>query len=73
VRVNIEAVYEPPQIGEVNGVHMLNDDNMAMADMIAGALKLEKVGWVFTSVNTDTFLSSSEIRKIAELQQQHVV
>lgn len=52
---------------------MLNDDNMAMADMIAGALKLEKVGWVFTSVNTDTFLSSSEIRKIAELQQQHVV
>ena len=25
VRVNVEAVYEPPQIGEINGVQTLDD------------------------------------------------
>lgn len=25
VRVNVEAVYEPPQIGEINGVEPLDD------------------------------------------------
>jgi nuclear protein localization family protein 4 len=25
VRVNIEAVYEPPQMGEINGVEALDD------------------------------------------------
>jgi hypothetical protein len=34
--------------------------------MIAEALTLEKVGWIFTSINSDTFLSSQEVRKIAK-------
>jgi nuclear protein localization protein 4 homolog len=67
VRVNIEALYEPPQIGEINGVQALDDPNMAKIDMVAEALSLEKVGWIFTSINQDTFLTSQEIRKVAQL------
>ena len=65
VRVNIEAIYEPPQIGEINGVEPLDDPNEAKIDMLAESLGLEKVGWLFTSINHDTFLSSSEVRKVA--------
>ena len=38
VRVNIEAIYEPPQIGEVRGVQPLDDPGRTLADMIAEAL-----------------------------------
>ena len=51
VRVNIEAIYEPPQIGETNDVIPLNDDKRYIVDMVAEALTLERVGWVFTSIN----------------------
>lgn len=37
--------------------------------MLAESLSLEKVGWVFTSINSDTFLSSQEVRKIAKYQE----
>lgn len=66
VRVNIEALYEPPQVGEINGVEPLEDAYQTKVDMIAEALSLEKVGWVFTSINQETFLTSQEIRKIAQ-------
>ncbi len=66
VRVNVEAIYEPPQIGEINGVEPLDDPLQSRVDMIAESLSLEKVGWVFTSINTDTFLSSVEVRRIAK-------
>lgn len=65
VRVNIEALYEPKQIGEINGVERLEDPFLNKVDMIAGALSLERVGWIFTSINQDTFLTSQEIRKVA--------
>ena len=65
VRVNIEALYEPKQIGEINGVEPLEDPFLNKVDMIAGALSLERVGWIFTSINQDTFLTSQEIRKVA--------
>lgn len=65
VRVNVEVVYEPPQIGEINGVESLDDPMQSKVDMIAESLSLEKVGWIFTSINHDAFLSSSEVRKIA--------
>lgn len=73
VRVNIEAIYEPPQIGEINGVEPLDDPFEGRVDMIASALSLEKVGWIFTSINHDTFLSSQEVRKVAQLQQKYLV
>ena len=65
VRVNIEALYEPKQIGEINGVEPLEDPFLNKVDMIAGARSLERVGWIITSINQDTFLTSQEIRKVA--------
>lgn len=41
--------------------------------MIAEALTLEKVGWIFTSINHDTFLSAQEVRRIARYQEQYKV
>jgi nuclear protein localization family protein 4 len=38
VRVNVEALYEPPQIGEINGVQPLEDKMASRVDMIAEAL-----------------------------------
>jgi nuclear protein localization family protein 4 len=58
VRVNIEALYEPPQIGEINGVMEQDDPHQNAVDRIASALSLERVGWIFTSINHDTFLTS---------------
>mmetsp|Transcript_25479 Transcript_25479/g.19236 ORF Transcript_25479/g.19236 Transcript_25479/m.19236 type:complete len:107 (-) Transcript_25479:89-409(-) len=65
VRVNVEAVYEPPQIGEMGGVQPLDDPLEAKVNMIAEALSLERVGWIFTSINQDVFLTSQEVRQIA--------
>jgi len=58
VRVNVEAIYEPPQLGEINGVEPLDDPNQAKVDMIAEALTFERVGMMFTTINHDTFLTS---------------
>lgn len=66
VRVNVEIVYEPPQIGEINGVEPIEDPMISKVDMMAEALSLERVGWIFTSINHDAFLSSQEVRKIAK-------
>lgn len=41
--------------------------------MIAEALTLEKVGWIFTSINHDAFLTSQDVRKVAKLQEQYKV
>ena len=38
VRVNIEAVSEPPQVGEINGVQLLDDPFRSKVDMIAESL-----------------------------------
>lgn len=72
VRAVVEVIYEPPQIGDINGFQLLNDPYADLADMIAGALGFEKIGWLFTSINHDTYLSSTEIRQAAQFQQQHV-
>lgn len=44
VRVNIEAIYDPPQINEMDGFVELDDPNLHKVDMIASALGLERVG-----------------------------
>ena len=38
VRVNVEAIYEPPQIGENAGVQPLDDPLRSKVDMIAESL-----------------------------------
>lgn len=43
----------------------MEDPLQSKVDMIAEALTLEKVGWIFTSINHDAFLTSQEVRKIA--------
>lgn len=50
VRVNVEAIYEPKQEGEMNAVMPLDDPMESKVDMIAEGLGFEKVGWMFTSI-----------------------
>ena len=60
VRVNVEAIYEPPQIGDLRGVKYLDDPWRNKVDMISESLSLERVGWIFTSKNDEkTFMTSS--------------
>ena len=51
VRVNVEAIYEPPQVGDVRGVQPLDDPFRTNVDMLAESLSLERVGMIFTSLN----------------------
>jgi nuclear protein localization family protein 4 len=73
VRVNIEALYEPPQLGEINGVTVLDDPRQSKVDRLAESLSLEKVGWIFTSINQETFLTAQEIRQVARYQELYKV
>jgi nuclear protein localization family protein 4 len=57
VRVNVEAIYEPRLEGEMNAVIPLDDPQQANVDMIAESLGFEKVGWMFTSITSDVFLT----------------
>lgn len=68
VRVNVEAIYEPPQIGELNGVTALDDPFRTKVDMVAEALSLERVGYIFTTLNKDkVFMTSNQLRQSADL------
>lgn len=69
VRVNVEAIYEPPQIGEQNGFMMLDDPGRTHADMVASSLGLERIGHIFTSTNKEKiFLTSDQMRMAARHQ-----
>ena len=71
IRAVVECIYEPIQNGDMNGIQFLDDPYAYYADLIASELQLEKIGWIFTSINHDAFLSSHEIRKAAEFQEQY--
>ena len=59
VRVNVEAIYEPPQVGDVKTVIPMDDPFRTQVDIIAEACSLERVGWIFTSLNQEkTFMTS---------------
>lgn len=74
VRVNVEALYEPPQVGEMNGFQALDDPQRSVADMIAESLSLERVGYIFTTLNKEkVFMTSDQMRYSAKLQQEHYV
>lgn len=51
VRANVEAIYEPPQLGEMHGFQELEDQKGHIVDMIASACGLEKIGWIFTKID----------------------
>ena len=65
VRAIVEAIYEPPQKGSVGGFELLMDPFEREVSLIASGLGLEKIGWIFTTINHDCFLSSEEIRMAA--------
>jgi len=44
VRVNVEAIYDPPQIAEMNGFYELDDPKRVQVDLLAESLGLELVG-----------------------------
>ena len=68
VRVNVEAIYEPPQIGEMGGVQPLDDPYRPKVDMVASALSLERVGWIYTTLNHDkVYMTSHQLREAARL------
>ena len=69
VRVNIECIYDPPQISEMNGFIEMDDPGLHKVDMIANTLGLERVGTIFTKIDQDTLLTSEEVKKAAQMQQ----
>ena len=73
VRVNIECLYDPLQFGETNGFTILQDDKSYQVDEVAKSLGLQKVGWIYTSLNHESFLTPKEIREIAQKQEEFSV
>lgn len=68
VRAVVEAIYEPPQDGDMNGFCILDDPYETVVELIASGLGLTRVGMIFTSINHDIPLSSKEIRMAAKYQ-----
>lgn len=73
MRTVVEAIYEPPQIGDLHGVRPLEDRKRSLVDEVAKALDMTLVGWIFTSSNAEVFLTASETLEIARLQEQHAI
>jgi len=67
VRINVEAIYEPPQYGDENGFHILEDEQEYIVDLLANNLTLERVGWVFTCNEEEHYISPENIKRIAEM------
>jgi len=65
VRAIIEAVYEPPQTGDINSVQLLSDPFEPHLERIAESLGFERIGWIITDINHDIALDSKLVRKAA--------
>lgn len=73
MRAIVEAVYEPPQKGDISGAMELEDKDRHIVDKIADALGFVRLGWIFTSLKADVFLTSSDVLRIAKLQEQNCI
>jgi nuclear protein localization family protein 4 len=51
IRCNVEALYDPPQVGDTSNIMELPDPKRHIVDMIAAALGLEHVGMMFTKLD----------------------
>ena len=73
MRAVVEAIYEPPQVGDLNGVRMLEDKSKTLVNRIAKALDLVHLGWIFTSSKAEVYLTAGDILDIARLQEEHSI
>jgi nuclear protein localization family protein 4 len=73
IRAIVEAIYEPPQHGTYNNVEIKQDAFQSQVDIIANGLGLQKIGWMYTSRDHDTFMSPQHIIKAAEYQNENLV
>lgn len=72
VRAIVEALYEPPQIGDETSVEPQRDSDIDLIDQIANSLGFECIGWIFTSLKEkDICLTSYDIRKAARYQLEY--
>jgi len=68
VRINVEALYEPPQTPQEKGFRLSKDNGEVYRDMIGAALQLEIVGMVYTrerGAGKIAALDSVEVRRMA--------
>lgn len=72
VRCVVEAIYDPPQIGDTNGQTELEDKRRPSVEMLAASLGFEHVGLLFTKIDQDTVLSEKEIRRAANMQNDYM-
>jgi nuclear protein localization family protein 4 len=70
-RAVLEGIYEPPQTPVGDSVQMLDDPKKEIVTRITDRLGLEPIGWIFTGLPREEFLTSSDVSTIARLQMQH--
>ena len=61
VRAVVEALYEPPQQNDFNSSIILPDELASNVDSVAHKLGMQRIGYVFTTYNTDVFLTAEEV------------
>lgn len=71
-RAVLEGIYEPPQTPVGDAVTMLDDPKKEIVTKITDRLGLEPIGWIFTGLPREEFLTSSDVSQIARLQMEHL-
>ncbi|KAF8821950.1 NPL4 family protein [Cardiosporidium cionae] len=68
IRAVCEAIYEPPQYSVNDAIYLLDDPDSSKVEAIATQLGLEKIGFIFTHLPRDEFLTAKEVISIAHCQ-----